>query len=61
MDVKVTNEGTVFAFELLTPAAVEWVNANCADPLFLGRTLVVEHRFAWNLFQALVIDGLEVN
>ena len=48
-DVQIANEGTVFAFELLTTPALEWVEEHCAEPLFVGHTLVVEHRFARDL------------
>ena len=62
MDVRVTNHGTIFTFELLTKKALEWVtNRVHAEPhQFLGGTLCVEHRFAWDLAVGMVEDGLEV-
>lgn len=59
-DVKISNHGTVFAFELLTGPAYDWVTEHCADPHFVGHTLVVEHRFARDLAQAILDAGLEV-
>jgi hypothetical protein len=59
-DVLVTNEGTVFAFELLTAAAEEWVEEFVYEPMFLGSTLVVEWRYAEELARGMVEYGLSL-
>lgn len=60
VDVRVANEGTVFAFELLTDSAFSWVKEHVSEPMFLGHTLVVEHRYAEPLADGMIAGGLEV-
>ena len=60
-DVKVENHGTLFLFRLLTDAARDWVEAH-VDPeaQWFGGALVVEHRYARDLAQGMLDDGLAV-
>lgn len=59
-DVLVSNEGTVFLFNPITPAAQEWFADNVtSEPWqWFGTTLVVEHRYALGLAQGLRDAGL---
>jgi hypothetical protein len=58
-DVLVRNEGTVFVFCPLTSEAKEWTDQHVqADAMWFGSALVVEHRFAWGLAQAMKDGGL---
>ena len=50
----------LYTFELLTPEAEQWVYANVEDPMFHGHVLVVEGRFAQDLAQGMIDDGLAV-
>lgn len=61
VDVVVENHGTIFLFRLLTDAAQAWVDEHVSDEAqFFGGALVVEHRFARNLADGMLGDGLEV-
>ena len=59
-DVLAANQGTVFLFNSLTARAQEWVDDNVvSEPWqWLGRTLVVEARYASGLAQAMQDAGL---
>jgi hypothetical protein len=59
-DVLVANEGTVFLFNPLTPAAHDWFNDNVqSEPWqWFDATLVVEHRYAWGLAEGMLDAGL---
>lgn len=61
-DVQVENHGTIFTFALLTEAAREWVAENVGDESaqFFGGALAVEHRFAADLAEGMIVDGLAV-
>jgi len=58
MDVTVQNEGTIFLFHLHTDAAREWVGEYVPDPAWFGESLAVEHRYARDLAQGMLDDGL---
>lgn len=61
VDVTVENHGSIFLFTLHTPEAQEWWQQNCEDGLGWGdSSKVVEHRFARDIAQGLLDDGLEV-
>jgi len=61
LDVHVVNHGSLFAFELLTADAREWVDQNVSDDAqFFGGALMVEHRYAMDLATGMQNDGLEV-
>lgn len=59
-DVLVANEGTVFTFCPLTPAAKEWVAENVQSEAWqwFGNVLVVETRYAWRLAEGMKDAGL---
>jgi len=59
-DVLIHNEGTVFLFNPLTPAAQEWFAENVtSEPWqWFGTTLVVEHRYSSGLVEGLTDAGL---
>lgn len=60
LDVLVRNEGTVFVFCPLTPAAKQWIDENVESDSWqwFGNTLVVGHRYAWGLCQGMRDAGL---
>lgn len=60
VDVTITNHGTIFLFQLHSDAAREWWEANCPDGESWAGAQVVEHRFARDIAQGLLDDGLEV-
>lgn len=62
VDVSVSNHGTVFLFALLTDHAREWVSENVDTEgwQFLGGSLAVEPRMAWNLAEGMKRAGLEL-
>jgi hypothetical protein len=59
-DVLVANAGTVFTFCPLNAKAKSWIDDNVASESYqwLGRTLVVEHRYAWGLAEGMIDAGL---
>jgi len=61
-DVSIRNEGTVWVFNPLTPAAKEWFDENVhTEPYqWLGTSLVVDHGLAAGLVQGILDAGLEV-
>jgi hypothetical protein len=61
-DVRVTNDGTVSLFELISLDSREWVddNVEAESYQFLGHNLVVEHRYVSDLIVGMANDGLEV-
>lgn len=61
LDVHVMNHGSLFAFELLTSEAREWVDQNVSeDAQFFGGALMVEPRYAQDIAAGMQNDGLEV-
>jgi len=57
-DVLVRNEGSVFLFTPLTPAAKHWICANVQpDAQWFGNALAVEWRYAAELAAAMRADG----
>ena len=61
-DFEIRNEGTVFTVTPLTLAGREWLDANVESEgwQWLGRSLVVDHRYAGGLVEAILESGLEV-
>jgi len=60
-DVTVENHGTVFLFNLLTDAARAWVEENVPDDAqYFGGALAVEPRYARDLAQGMIDDGMTV-
>ena len=60
-DVRVTNCGTLFTFDLLTEAATSWSKEHVPDaPPPPAATLYVEHRYARDLAAGMLADGLRL-
>jgi len=61
-DVTVTDNGSTFSFNLISQRAKDWVNDNTEVESWqwLGGVLVVDHRPANGLFEAMQADGLDV-
>ena len=62
VDVAVSNHGSVILFAPLTKMAREWIadNVQAEGWQFLGGSLAVEPRFAFELAQGMKGAGLEV-
>jgi hypothetical protein len=58
-DIEVENHGSIFLFRPLTNAGSEWLNEN-TDGQWFGNALAVEHRYAFDLAQGAIDDGLKV-
>lgn len=58
-DVLVRNEGTIFLIRPVSDGAAEWIDVN-VDPeaTWFGGNLVVEHRFAFPILEALADAGM---
>ena len=61
-DVKVTRENNgLFLFHLETEEAEEWVEEHVSEEVsFWGKALVVEGRYAQDLANGMLSDGLDV-
>lgn len=60
-DYAVENHGTLFLFEPLTQEAEDHIATNVGDEAqFMGRALVVEHRYARDLAARLQDEGWRV-
>lgn len=58
-DILVHNEGTIFPFQPLTPAAKQWIDENVQpNTRWFAGALVVEHRYAAELPVAMRENGL---
>lgn len=59
-DFDITNHGSIWAFVPLTEAADEWWSDNVGDDggLMLGNAYAVEHRYAPDILEGLLADGL---
>ena len=62
VDVQIENCGSIFTFQPLTDAASDWIEQNVpTEPWqWMGGRMCVEHRFARNLAQGMLDDGLKV-
>ena len=61
-DVRVTDHGSVVLFHPLTDAARDWLSDNVGDDaMYLGDALACEHRFAGDLADGMVCDGLGID
>lgn len=61
IDVTVRDEGTLFLFRPITEAGREWIASNVQDDAtWFAGALVVEHRYATDLYHGMVNDGLAV-
>lgn len=57
-DFFVRFDGSLFLFTPLTESAKIWIEENVQNPLFFGDSLVVEHRYADDLAEGIIADGL---
>lgn len=60
VDINVVFHGTIVQFFLNTPAAKAWFEDNAPDALPFGSTVCVETRFAEDILNGMLNDGLEV-
>jgi hypothetical protein len=62
IDVRVENHGSLFMFRVLTDAARAWVDEHVPteDWQWMGNGFSVEHRYARDLAQGMLDDGLNV-
>ena len=61
VDVTVENHGSIFLFRAQTECASFWIAEHVADDAqFFGGALVVEARYAADLAEGMLNDGLEV-
>lgn len=60
-DVTVTREGSLFLFRPETAAAILWIEDHVdPDAPTWGSAVVVEHRYARELADGMIADGLEL-
>lgn len=59
-DVVVSGHGSVFLFDIISKRAIRWVNKCVAEPMYYGRTLVVDGRYAADCAQEMINNGLLV-
>jgi hypothetical protein len=59
LDITVENHGSIFLFRPESDAGKSWLEDN-TDGQWFGNALAVEHRFAYDLAQGALNDGLEV-
>jgi hypothetical protein len=59
-DVTIRNEGSLIGFTMHTAEARKWFDANVASQGYqwLGSTLWVDHRYAYQIADGLAQDGL---
>lgn len=58
LDVRVQHEGTLYLFHPNTEAAETWLRQNVESPAqWLGKALVVDHRYARDFAHAVAADG----
>ena len=62
VDLLIRDEGTVVAFQPVTPAAREWIDENIISEgwQWLGDTLAIDHRYADTIIDGAILDGLVV-
>ncbi len=61
IDVQVTNGGSIFLFLPRTKKARQWIDEHVSeDSQWLGPALAVEARYAQDLAQGMMNDGLTV-
>ncbi len=63
-DLSISNQGSIFLFRPNTEAGREWLGEHCppdGEHQYFGKALVVEHRYAGDLANYAVNDGLTVS
>jgi hypothetical protein len=61
IDVEVTDEGSIILFRLATSAARTWWKKNVSQGQEFGGRYVVEHRYAGDIVEGMMADGLNVD
>lgn len=60
-DVFVRNEGSIFLVTPISEAAREWMKEHIPDDAqYMGRSLVVEHRYVEDIINGMKGDGLRI-
>ena len=59
-DVRVENHGSIMLFQPLTIAGTNWLDTFVPDAQYMGFAAAVEPRYAQDIAQAMIADGLEV-
>ena len=59
-DVRIADHGSIVLFYTLSDASRAWWRDNVADGETLGAARVVEHRYAMDILQGLIRDGLSI-
>ena len=59
VDVFIENHSSVFLFRPVTQLGIDWLTEN-TDGLWYGDALAVEHRYAMDLAQGMIDNGLIV-
>jgi hypothetical protein len=60
-DIQVRNEGTVMVFTPISETGTQFLNAlETEDWQWIGPSLVVDHRPAYDLLEGMKMEGLEV-
>ena len=62
IDVRLSDEGSLIGFTPISEAAQDWfrLHVEAEDWQWMGDTLWIDHRFARDLMQGIVDDGLEL-
>ena len=61
IDVYISNHGSIFTFLPTTKQARDWIAENVQDEAqWFGGQLCVEHRYARDLANGMVADGLKL-
>ena len=58
VDVEVANNGSFFTFLPITPRAIEWFDKNTPDATRYNNSIAVDHRYARDIADALVNEGM---
>lgn len=60
-DVLIENHGSIILFRPLTPDGDAWIENNIgSDAQYFGDALAVEHRYAEDIAEGMMSDGLTV-
>lgn len=61
-DFDVNNQGSIVLLTPMTPAAHEWVETHLPDDaLTFGPSIAIEHRYAEDILEGIVQDGLSLH
>ena len=60
-DFTITNGGSIYLLKPNSEAAKEWVTESISeDHIEFGGAIVVEHRYIWDIIEAIQTGGMEV-